>query len=1002
MLRLLLLVPFLLMSVVAQAQEEVEEIIVTGSYLKRSPADSPSPLSIIDRSHIEDIGANTVTDIINDMTYNSGSIGSSTVFFGGDDSTGTGSVNLRNLGLGSTLVLLNSRRTVKSETDQTGSGYVDLEGTVPTIAIERIEVLKDGASALYGSDAIAGVVNFITRKSFEGIEFQADYQVDDETSDQEDIVIQAIMGVQADRGGMVFSMSFMDRSPLIIGDRFDRFGQSGISGFGQPGSYVALQGVLDNTGTPVGGDPLLPNGDVNPLFLTLNGAGGSADLDCDFFVNPNGKGTQGATPGRTSCLYDFSSFFALVPDEERFMGNVDGNFEVSDSVEIYMSGGYASNQYTRRNSLFPDVTFAIIPADHPALIDDAQRRGLLIGPHPECGSAICALGVDATGVVPLTYLALQRMMGGDDTTPFAERPKNTDSKFERDFTRGLLGMTWDIGVAGWTMDIAGSYSKVRAQGDTGSDTITSNVNAAYVGLGGPNCNQQTGTAGSGNLGTGSCFYYNPFGSARVQPDGSPQTDPAFLNPDELIDWMGAELTFTNESKQTTFDIVFAGDTFELPSGFVGLAVGAQWKKEEADVDNDKNLNDNNVKFAFGAPDWKNELTTTAFFAEINIPILDSLEVNIAGRYEDFDEINEDNFDPKISALWRPTDSLSLRASFSKAFRVGSLLQLFGNQTTLTNSTDPYSGLGGLAFRPSLTSGNSDLSPEKADVYALGLTWEPVDGFLEGFGVDLDYYAFEVDDLLTRESHQATIDQETAARCPQGVNRPGEKDFDAALPVCGVVNKVLVNDPNADPDAIAFWSQKVIRTDIGGLIRTETSYLNAQKLDTSGVDLNLRYAWEWGAHALRATMQSSYTIDYDLTDPFGVKIDGVGSSNSQNTVGHSLPEYKINWGLFWNWNRMSANLFVRYIDGYDDDRIQSATRGAFIGLHPKIDDHTTADVQFNYELPAFAFQQEGSVVTLGIKNVTDEDPPFMNIDGAFDPFVHDPRGRLFYFSYRLAM
>ena len=235
-----------------QAQEEVEEVIVTGSYLKRSTADSPSPLSVIDRSHIEDIGANTVTDIVNDMTYNSGSIGASTVFFGGDDSTGTGSVNLRNLGLGSTLVLLNSRRTVKSETDQSGNGYVDLEGTVPTIAIERVEVLKDGASALYGSDAIAGVVNFITRKNFEGIEFSVDYQVDDETSDQEDIVLQAIMGIQGDRGGMVFSMSFMDREPMTIGDRFDRYGQSGISSFGQPGTYVALAGVLDTGANFVG------------------------------------------------------------------------------------------------------------------------------------------------------------------------------------------------------------------------------------------------------------------------------------------------------------------------------------------------------------------------------------------------------------------------------------------------------------------------------------------------------------------------------------------------------------------------------------------------------------------------------------------------------------------------------------------------------------------------------------------------------------------------------
>lgn len=802
------------------------------------------------------------------------------------------------------------------------------------------------------------------------------------------------MGIQGDRGGMVFSLAYLDRDQLTIGDRFDRFGQSGISTFGQPGTYVALTGLLDSGGNFVT--------DGAGGTGTLNNVGGAADLDCNLFVTGNGKGTQGATPGNTACLYDFSSFFALVPDEERFLGNVDGHFDVTDSIEIYMSGSYPSNSYSRRNSLFPDVTFAIIPGEHPGLINDAERRGLLVGPHPDCAGAECALGATSAGVVPLSYLALQRMLGGDDGTPMSERPKDTDSKFERDFSRGVLGTTWDIGVLGWRMDLAGTYTKFRGQGDTRSDTITSNVNAAYVGLGGPDCDQTSGTRGSGNMGTGSCYYYNPFGSSRVKPDGTPQDDPLLMNTDELIDWMGAELIGINESKLTSVDFVFAGDTYDLPAGPIGLAVGGQWLKQEAFVDNDKNLNDNNVKFAFGAPDWDYQLTSWAAFAEINVRVLESLEVNIAGRYEDFDEINQDNFSPKVSVLWRPIDTLSLRASYSEAFRVGSLVQLGGNQTTLTNSTDPYSGTGGLAFRPSLTSGNSDLQPETADVYNAGFTWEPNEGLLEGFGVDMDYYYYSYDDLLTRESHQATINQETAARCPQGVNRPTDASYNPALPDCGAIGGMLINDPNADPSAVAFWSQKVIRDSFGGLIRTETSYLNAQKLKTSGIDAALRYRWMWGDVNLRTTLEGSYTIDYDLTDPFGVKIDGVGSRNSQNTIGHSLPEWKANWALFATWNRLSGNVIVRYITDYEDDAPQDPTRGAFIGLHPDIDDFTTVDLQFSYQLPSFAFQQEGSVATIGVKNVTNEDPPYVNVDGAFDPFVHNPLGRLYYLRYRLAM
>ena len=167
----------------APAQEQVEEVVVTGSYIKREAADSPNPLSVIDRATIDQLGAVTVSDVVNNMTFNSGSIGSTNAFSGGDNSTGNTSVNLRNLGLGSTLVLINGKRSVATNNDNSGNNYVDLGGIVPNIALERVEVVKDGSSALYGSDAVAGVVNFITRENFTGFEAQVDYQQDDESGE---------------------------------------------------------------------------------------------------------------------------------------------------------------------------------------------------------------------------------------------------------------------------------------------------------------------------------------------------------------------------------------------------------------------------------------------------------------------------------------------------------------------------------------------------------------------------------------------------------------------------------------------------------------------------------------------------------------------------------------------------------------------------------------------------------------------------------------------------
>jgi len=299
----------------ADEDEAIEEIVVTGSYIKRSAEDSPVPLSIVGRADIEELGAVDAKDVINSLTFNSGSIGTTNAFSGGDSSTGQASVNLRNLGSGSTLLLLNGKRTVATDFDNTGNGFVDLQGIIPNIAIERVEIVKDGASALYGSDAIAGVVNFITRDSFEGLEIDYNFATDDETGVQDDNLISMIAGIGNDRGNVVISGSYLNRGGLQIGDRFDRFGQSGLSTFGQPGRYVALGGIASNpnffapTGAALETDPDSANFG-NPIF------GQGADPDCDLVAADDGpQGTLGNVNGL--CIYDFSSFFNLVGEENR-------------------------------------------------------------------------------------------------------------------------------------------------------------------------------------------------------------------------------------------------------------------------------------------------------------------------------------------------------------------------------------------------------------------------------------------------------------------------------------------------------------------------------------------------------------------------------------------------------------------------------------------------------------------------------------------------------------
>jgi iron complex outermembrane receptor protein len=964
---------------------EMEEVVVTGSYIKRSAEDSPVPLTVYTKADLDIIGATDIKDVVSNMTFNSGSLGgASNAFSGGDNSTGNASVNLRNLGNGATLVLLNGKRTVQTNFDNVGSGYVDIQGLIPNIALERVEVVKDGASALYGADAVAGVVNFITRDSFEGMEIQYDYGVDDESGEQSDSLIAIIMGAASDAGHVTVSASYLDRGGLQIGDRYEDFGRSGLSSFGQPGRYVALGGIT-----------------AAPSFFSPAGSstfGGGADPDCDLAsANDGPMGAQGLSlTGNGQCIYDFSSFFNLVMEETQAKMHVDASVNLKDNLEAYGSLSFSDNFAQRGNSLYPDVNFATIGTDHFGLQLDSARRG----------------------IAPVPYLALQRMMGGHFESSAEDRPLNTDSTYARTNYRFNTGLIWDFEMGGndWTMDASATYSKRNSLAINPSDSLTDNTNLAYVGLGGPSCNSiDTANAGSGNLGTGDCYYYNSFQTSVYDPVTSQRwnttdtsawaADPTltvaeaalrYQNPTELLEWMQGEITTSTISEQMVLDVVFAGNVFEMGGGAAGLAVGAQYRADQISQDIDTNSNNNNFKFIYGAADWQNELDSTSLFAELYLPINDWIELTLAGRYEDFDQLDTNTFDPKATLMMRPTETVTIRASIGTSFRVGSLLQSGGSATSLLNSTDSFSGTGGLAFRPTITTGNPNLKPESADVWNIGVSWIP-DGDLEGLNANLDYYNYTYNDLISREGHQDLINRDNALRCPNGFN-----DDPTMGALCGVSDQ----DGNGLTEVYSIGAgipDKVIRSADGGLLRTAAGYFNAPSLETSGFDLGLGYNFGIGDMGeITTNLAMSYTLSYDIVSDSGVNIDGVGSRNQGNSIGFPLPEYRANFTLGWSKDIHGASLIVRHIAGYTDDVPQSALRGAYIGFAPEIDSFTTIDVQYNLALPALSFQNEGSVVTFGIKNLANEVPPLVNTDGAFDPFTHDPRGRIYYGRFTFSL
>ncbi|MBN1240006.1 MAG: TonB-dependent receptor, partial [Gammaproteobacteria bacterium] len=443
---------------------------------------------------------------------------------------------------------------------------------------------------------------------------------------------------------------------------------------------------------------------------------------------------------------------------------------------------------------------------------------------------------------------------------------------------------------------------------------------------------------TGTPGAGDCLYFNPFGTAL--------TGSGTQNPPELLNDMLGFMSFDARAELLTIEGFVSRQLGELPGGTAAIAIGAQHRGEEIEYDYDENANRDNFLFLIGNPDFRNDRNVNAVFAELALPLTETVNLQLAGRFEDYGDV--DSTDPKATLLWRPTDALSVRASVGTSFRAPSLFQSFGTQTTLTELIDP--AVGTPQFFPVRSQPNPSgdpLQPEESDVLDLGVSWFATDNLQ----LSLDYWSFDYSSVIIEQSAQAIL------------NAAAGGDAAAAAQV--------VRDPQS-----------------GLLLRVDSYYANASSLETDGVDFSVAYDVPVaGASRYRVGLQSTLVASYDIVDPQAGSVDGAGRRNFANFA-TSVPELRAN--AFFNWERNShaVNLFVRYIDSYVDDEVDL---GQGSGAFSEIDSQVTADVQYRY-----SFENEfGPVLTFGVINLTDEDPPHVATNGGYDSKVHDPRGRIWY-------
>ncbi|NVJ99887.1 MAG: TonB-dependent receptor [Alphaproteobacteria bacterium] len=452
----------LLASTVASAQDQdndemtIEEVVVTGTYLKgKSQYNSPSPIAVIGSDNLNQIGASNVADLVQTLTINNGAQNNPDAFTQ-NGTTGTSNFNLRGLGVASTLVLLNGRRQVVAGTvTNDGIAFVDTSSLVPQIAVQRIEIVKDGAAAIYGTDAVAGVVNFLTDDNFEGVEVSAKYQTLTDQGTQSDQLYQAKFGWGNDDMHFMGAFSYYDRSPLTTEERRLSQPADDTSALGNPGAFFLLGQipVIDPTGCTAQG------GFEQPI-------GGTAQAALDNFGLPFTAGF---------CGFDFGEYFNLVPEEERKQAYGVFSKQLGDGHELRIEAAWADTEAIRGNSpTFPflQLTSAIVPSYHP---------GNVFGALP---------------LSPVLFFGRAIGNGGDVS------PNLTTSKT----FRVSAEVTGDLND-NWSYDIG--YTMAKNNYDLATeDTITANFRNALLGFGGESCD-----AGAGVPGENGCLFYNPFSTS---------------------------------------------------------------------------------------------------------------------------------------------------------------------------------------------------------------------------------------------------------------------------------------------------------------------------------------------------------------------------------------------------------------------------------------------------------------------------------------------------------
>lgn len=961
----------------SEDDDAIEEVIVTGSHLKSTPADAPLPVTTVTRDDLALEGSPTTLDMIKQLSFSQGADGETDQFQAGAGAD-RATINIRGLGPSRSLVLVNGHRTTWSPHAIGAQAQLLVDvNALPAIALDRVEILRDGAAATYGSDAIAGVMNYITRSDFDGLELSFNHKsIDGSDGDTEMGVIWggSIMEGTAD---LVSSFSYINRSELPLVSRewaVQDYASSPLGGWssvGRPAVVVPSTAYGSLPPALQGFTGLLLTGIVDPSCETLGGTRTTV-----LPQNPLGG----------FCRFQYTAFDNLAEEGTRWQSFTEFTMDLAGDRVLNVSFLHSDSEvpdwktspsYPPNRLVDPGRT---VRANNPGLVDLARQfssdatYGPVYGSLASCPESFCLYQGDEWDEVAWVY---GRFYGQDG--PLRSHARlNSLTRLFADLTGSRENFDWELSV-GYSTSHRESY---------GGDTPVYRDERGREGLAGHECEAMVPNEydENGNLafsretlmqhaGKGPCQYWIPFSNgmwgSHSQVRNGVVTNPTFnagLDNRGIFDYMVTGLGGEGDTTLLVLEGIISGET-EVGNLDVSYALGGQMRREtyksgvlpgglndgirypcQAGPEVRDCTSSRTGLFGFLPPGFPIDETRNiqSVFAEFDVPLSHSVEANATIRVENYGSDTGTSVDPKLAIRWQIFDSLSARTSVGTTFRGPTL-----NQIVAENSSNSLQYVGVTqAFKRIDTRGNPGLEPETATTVNAGLIFDQ-EIFNGNIFLTADYWSYDFQQPLVTEPFGRIL----AAACPGAVADP----CDTSSPYF---------DRIVFAGAAAAANVEIINIDI----------VNGPDIKTTGIDYSARFDMPMNGSVASVGADATNIRSYDISAwELGDAIDALGRLNYRTSLARTLAEWKGKVYLNWSMEDLNLRLTAHYIDSY----LYSTG-----GPDRTVDNHMTFDLSANWQTP-----QEGLSLWGTIINLEDTDPPFVGREMNYDAFSHNPFGRM---------